>query len=260
MRDEIAMADADIEAAGQRPQAALGIRIGTKGIERTINEPWELPVRRWIDMLQARIVKRSTEAQYEELVRNRVDNLYTLYVDLQATAAAAGYAKVSFSGLEQLTKRAKELHESGQISHADQAASETRRALAGSAVAKAEADVRKKTLVLANLLSIHDAQTDQLKVVGDLENQPSRPEKARNVEELVQLGLHERPDLRAYRLGLLRAQLDWLRALLAPLNQIKLRPWMEGPNDSAPNPGGKATGWSLGAWITLPTSGAIAET
>ncbi len=62
MRDEIAMAQADVVAAGQMPQAALHIKIGAKGIEHTVAQPWELPFRRWIDMLQARTIKTMREA------------------------------------------------------------------------------------------------------------------------------------------------------------------------------------------------------
>jgi outer membrane protein, heavy metal efflux system len=254
LRDEITMAQAHVEAAGQRPQAALFFKIGANGIERTIKEPWEPPFRRWIDMIQSRTIKRVMEAQYEDAVRIRTDNLYTAFVDVQAANLAVRHAKTTLRGLESLTRMADDLQERGQLSQADLASSKTQRAVAASSVVHADTTLRKATLVLANLLNLPDAGVDQFKVQGDLESPPRRLPAALRSEELVQLAIRERPDLRAYRFGLLRAELDWLRALLAPLSQITIRPWVLGPKAEGPDLGGKEAGWSLGAWITLPTS------
>jgi outer membrane protein, heavy metal efflux system len=254
MRDEIAMADADIEAAGQRPQATFGIWVGARGIEHKLTEPWELPLRRSIDVLEARMVKRLRQAQYENLVRQRVASLYTAFVDVQEATVASRYAKASFSGMDQLSKSVGQLLEKGQISQADLGACETRRALAGSAAATAETVLRKKLLVLANLLSLDDAKAAELKVQGDLEDLPRRPEKAINADDLVRRALRDRPDLRAYRIGLVRAQLNWLRALLAPLNDIRLYPWLEVPIEGGQERKRNTSGRSLGVWITLPQS------
>ena len=94
-----------------------------------------------------------------------------------------------------------------------------------SSLEEAKTALHKAKLVLANLLNLPDAEVDRLKVRLDLEGPTVGSPAAPPVEELIRIALARRPDLRAYRLGLYRAQLDWLKALVEPLNQITLCRW-----------------------------------
>ena len=57
--DEIAMAQADVEAACQPPQSSLFIGVGASGIQTWVNQPRKLVPRRWIESLVARSPARA---------------------------------------------------------------------------------------------------------------------------------------------------------------------------------------------------------
>jgi cobalt-zinc-cadmium efflux system outer membrane protein len=91
-------------------------------------------------------------------------------------------------------------------------------------------------------------------VSGDREAMISRPRDAAPTEELIQLALNQRPDLKAYRLGVARAQLEWLQALIEPLNQVAWRRWPDAMAGAGARQQGKAPPGKMTALISLPTT------
>jgi len=221
-RDEIPMAQADVEAAGQPPQAYRLIQVGTNGITSWLIQPRELILNRWINILVARAARRVREAQYQDAVRTQVDNLYTAFVNVQEAEMSVSYAEVALLGLEGLSKVVQTLHKAAQVSNAEVASIKTECELGASSLEEAKTALHKAKLILANLLNLPDAEVDRLKVRNDLDSPTVRSPAAPSVEELIRIALTHRPDLRAYRLGLHRAQLDWLQALVNPQNQLSV--------------------------------------
>ena len=168
--------------------------------------------------------KRVREAQYQDAVRTQVDNLYTAFVNVQEAQVSVSYAEVTLRGLERLLKVIQSLQKAAQDSNADVASIKTECDLGASSLEEAKTALHKAKLVLANLLNLPDAEVDRLKVRNDLDSPTVRSPAAPPVEELIRIALTHRPDLRAYRLGLHRAQLDWLKALVEPQSQITVCP------------------------------------
>jgi cobalt-zinc-cadmium efflux system outer membrane protein len=252
LRDEVLMAQADVEAAGQPPQAWLWIKVGTEGIQMRQIQPREPSLYRWLRIWDARAAKLVTEAQYQDAARTRLDNLYTAYVDVQAEQMRVRLTEVALRGIEGVLKVAQALQRAGQDSRQYAANVQTECDSTKSALGDAEAALRKANLVLANLLNLSDADAEKLRVSG-LDSAASA-RAAPPVEELIRRALTHRADVRAYRLGLQRAQLEWLKALIEPLNQITMR---AGPSDLGllrPRQDGNAPVGSLEAVITLPTT------
>jgi cobalt-zinc-cadmium efflux system outer membrane protein len=252
LRDEIRMAEADVDAAGQPPQAELWISLGKDGTETRTIELRELLPRSWIEIPVARAARRVTEAQYDDAVRSRKDNLYTAFVDVEEAETRVSLAKARFRGMQNLASRVQAFSERGQITQADFAAVKTERELAASALGEDETTLHKVKLTLANLLNLPDAEGEQFKIQLDLEQSIAGDQDVPRVEELIRRALMHRPDVRSYRLGLQRAQLDWLKALLEPLSQIRMRLWPDHEIWPRAQPGQRAPANQMTALVTLP--------
>ncbi|MFI5459394.1 MAG: TolC family protein [Isosphaerales bacterium] len=254
MRDEIPMAQADVEAAGQPPQGYLLIKVGTNGIKTWHIQPRELILNRWIQTLVARAARRVIEAQYQDAIRTRVDNLYTAFVNVQEAQMSVRFAEVALRGVESLLRVAQSLQKAAQVSNVDVASTKTECELGASSLEEAKTALHKAKLVLANLLNLPDAEVDRLKVRMDLDSPTVRSPAVPPVEELIRIALTHRPDLRAYRLGLHRAQLDWLKALVEPFNQITVRPLPDRMELVGMRQPGNAPARSLSMLVSLPTA------
>jgi cobalt-zinc-cadmium efflux system outer membrane protein len=252
MRDEIRMAEADVEAAGQPPLAELWIRRGKDGITTRTIQLRELLPRSWIEIPVARAAHRVMEAQYDDAVRSRTDDLYTAFVDVEEAEMRISQAKARLQGMQTLASRVQTFSERGLITQADFAAVRTERELAASALGEDETSLRKVKLTLANLLNLPDAEGQQLKIQPDLEQSIARDQDVPPVGELIRRALMHRPDVRSYRLGLQRAQLDWLKALLEPLSQIRMRVWPDHQIWAEARPGQHAPADHMSVLVTLP--------
>ena len=253
LHHEIPMAQADVEAAGQPPQEQIMIEVGPDGIRASRVQPQELIPRCWIDTLVARAAKRVLEAQYEDAVRTRVDRLYTAFMDLEEAQRSVSFSESGLDALETLLKLQQDLEKTGQTSAADVARIKTRRALSTSAVLESKAALQKAKLQVSNLLNLSDTEAAELKARGDLEATINQPRNLSPTEELIRLALNQRPDLKAYRLGLVRAHLEWLRALIEPLNQVAWRRWPGEMIEAGARQVRKAPPGNMTVLFTLPT-------
>ena len=224
MRLEIPMAQADIEAAGQSPQASLWVWAGPDGIHVWRLQPRELLPARWADVLLARTRKQIREAQYQDAVRTRLDSLYTAFIDVQAAQLAVRFNQSGLRGMEGFQQVAETLRTRGQLAEVDFALAKARTEMATHTLVDAKMAVTQASLALANLLDLPDAGLDQLTVAindlaskGDVSKPPPQA-------ELIRLARGHRGDLTAHRLGLRYALLEWLKTLIEPLSQITVPP------------------------------------
>jgi cobalt-zinc-cadmium efflux system outer membrane protein len=254
MHEEIPMAQADIEAAGQPPQAFLLINVGTHGINTWRIHTWELFPSRWIDTLVARTLKRVIETQYQNAVRTRLDRLYRAFVDVEAAQLAVNASEANLRGYERLQETAESFLTAGQVPQADVAMIKAQRTIAALDLEKAKTVLVEDKLILAHLLNLPEREIDKLTVPLDLEQATTRAPNAPPVGELIRTALIRRPDLRAYRLGLHRAQMVWLKALIEPLSQIAVRLWIDRAELLQPRQAGKFPAGNLGVIVSLPTS------
>jgi outer membrane protein, heavy metal efflux system len=237
---EVVQARADILTAGQRPNSLLLIGGGKDGAVRL--RSLEIPLKPWARALAARLAARVTEAQYGNAVRNRTADLYSEYVDVQEARVQMRYARKHVEGVEQVLKLMKDLAKLGQIGRSDLARVADAQARATLVATDAEVAERKAKLALADLLNVPDAQADRLDVIELNEDfDPPLPD----IGELTRLALSNRPDLHAHRLGLWRAEADWLRAWIEQLPDLYV---LNEPNQ----PGRADAGGRAGALSRAP--------
>ena len=199
--DEIDMAEADIEAAGQPPRASLFIDVEIDGIRARTARAHEVLPRRWFDTLVARrrgaCSRRSirTPSGFSSTSSTRLSSMS------RRRRIGSAFAESGLRGLGQLLERTEILHERGQVGASEVAQLRVARERATVALGDSEANLKKTRLVLGNLLNLPDADVERLRVRSDLEQftDPGREPPA--AEELIRRALHHRPDLRAYRLG-----------------------------------------------------------
>jgi cobalt-zinc-cadmium efflux system outer membrane protein len=252
--DEITMARADIEGAWQAPRGYKLIQVGPDGIKTWSIQPRELIPSRWINVLVARAARRVLEAQYQDAVRQRIDDLYTAFVDVEEAQLSITYHETAVRGTERLSEMVQMLHKSGQVSNASVALAESERERKASNLEEAKTALRKAKLILGNLLNLADAEVDRLKLRTDFDSLSAQTPAAPSAEELIGVALANRPDLCAYRLGLHRAQLDWWRALVEPLNQITVIPLPSRVDLAGAKRPENAPVPSLGMLVSLPTT------
>jgi cobalt-zinc-cadmium efflux system outer membrane protein len=252
MHDEIAMASADVEAAGQAPQALLLTEARVGGIKTRKIQPRELISRAWINTLVARAARCVVEAQYQDAVRTRVDTLYGAFVDVQSAQTTVSAAEAALRGMDELLKLAQGLQKAGQVSEAAVVANRVNREIDASSLDEAKIALLKAELVLADLLNCSVAQIEQAKVPAELEIAIGRVTESPPLDELIQTALTHRPDLRAYQLGIHRAQLDWLKALIEPLTQITTYRLPDGVELAPKGQAAKAPAARSMSLVTLP--------
>jgi cobalt-zinc-cadmium efflux system outer membrane protein len=235
---EVPQARADIVSAWQQPNSVFFIGSGREGLVRL--RPLGAVPKRWARALAASLAAQVIEAQYHDAVRTHTADLYTAYVDVLEAQVQARLTRASLTSLEELAKVTNGPAESGQVARASIAATD------------AEVALRKARFTLADLLDIPDAEAERLEIEDENEN---RELPLPTLAELTQLALRHRPDLRAYRLGLWRAQAEWLRSWVEQWPDFYA---LAGPDRRGRPVAGKeaiALPWASGLLVSFPDSG-----
>jgi cobalt-zinc-cadmium efflux system outer membrane protein len=256
-RDEIPQAQADAISAGSRAPRHLQIAVGKSGLEVLRYEPLEIVPRRWARALVARRAEEVLAAQYEDAERTQIGNLFTAYVDLQTAELHVRFAEASLKALEQMHGVTKTLFEKDQATGADLARLTAQWKRAASARDDAERALRSCRLVLANLLNMNDAEAESLKIEEvrmslKIEEVGIEAPALPPVEELIRMALRDRPDLRAYRLGLRRARADVILAWVEQMPEIGWLSWFDRRAAGVPGQDGNATSRKWGLLFRIP--------
>ena len=254
LRLEIPMAQANVEALGQLPQTHLLFKVGPEGIRTFEVRRPEFPSTLWVDGLLARIVKGALEAQYRDAVRTRMNDLHRAFVDFQAAELAVRYDVADLRAAEVLLQTQESLQKSGRITDTDFTRVKNHTHVAALRLAESKTARDKARLELADLINLPDAEVDHLKVVNDLKDTTSAARQSPPPAELIRIALSHRPDLDAYRLGLRRAALEWIKALLEPINQINVRLWRDRIDGSVLKRDENAAIGGLNVVVSLPTN------
>jgi cobalt-zinc-cadmium efflux system outer membrane protein len=167
----------------------------------------------------AQRARRVTEAQFQDAVRLQVDNLYTAYVDILAAQLTLRFSVVYADRLKSLLGLTQQLYDRGQKTIGEVLTVKSRLELAELQVREAT-QARAKTLrTLARLLNIPPKEADTLQIrarIVDLRDLPTTE------DALIETGINARPDLLAFRYGLLRAEGDVKSALAQRYSDVYL--------------------------------------
>jgi cobalt-zinc-cadmium efflux system outer membrane protein len=259
---ELSKADADIVTAGLRNnpflfgnvgnvpyQAYSPQRPGMVNYEITVIQSWDVNQKRKSRIRVAQSAKNVVECLYQDAVRLEIDNLYTGFLDVLAAREALRQQQIGLEGLEEVVKQTRVLVEGKQAPPTDLERASFDRDRAFLAVQDAANALRQARQALAVRLNLPPGEADCLELRGalggfDLEL-PSP-------DELIDVALHVRPDLNAYRLGVQRAnaEVQMARADRWADVFVLLTPWQL--QDNSPVGAQNTNSWSLGALVTLP--------
>jgi len=217
LRHELTQADADILTAGLRTNPLIYMDTqfipygkytdqrpgGPTQYDLNITYPLDVSQKRQARTVVARMAKSTLEAQFQDVVRRQIDNVYRGFVNLQAARIDRLMARSSVQRQEQFLDNLKRNARPGDdaaadtIDHLSLVLERARNSLGDSEEAFADAQEG-----LAVLLNIPVEQTASLEPRGRLHDAFPTPPSA---EELAAIALRCRPDLHAARLGVTRA-------------------------------------------------------
>jgi cobalt-zinc-cadmium efflux system outer membrane protein len=187
------------------------------------------------------------EAQFQDAIRLAIQNLYTTYVDVLAARQTVTYAQVSVKGLDEVLKATETLYRQDKAVSADVDQAKSDREIAVVGLLDAEESLRQKKRTLAEQLNLPPDAADRLEVRGTLQDFAPPPP---GDDELIRIALDYRPDVAAYRLGILvaLANLELQRANRFQDAYLLYQPYTYQNNA----PYGKQSGTSWAVGITLP--------
>jgi cobalt-zinc-cadmium efflux system outer membrane protein len=263
MRYEIPMADADILTAslranpvfyadsqlipyGRYSRANPG---GQTQYDVNITHPLDISHKRQARTEVARAARRTVEAQFQDAVRQQVDNLYTAFVDVAAAELTLVFSQTYLKGITRLLQINEELFKGKQISEDPVFALQAQVEQAQLQVREAQQAVSRTTRTLSQMLNVPRNQSLALRIRDKLRDDRPLPQ---NEEELVQTAMQFRPDLAAWRLGLRRAEAEVVSAKRERLSDLYLLYQPYTLQDNRPFGLKSPLSWAVGLTAPMP--------
>jgi outer membrane protein, heavy metal efflux system len=226
---------------------------GTSGgptqYDLNITHPIDLN-RKWRRRADAAVrAQKVTEAQYQNAVRQQIDHLYTAWVDVLAARETISLLQTGLRNLGDQKQAVEALARRGVASRGDVNNVEIQLDSTELTLLEARETHDDANRTLAALLDLPMEEAETFEIRGSLRGAdlPAPP-----VETLIRTGLETRPDLAAFRLGILRAQSEVRLARANRLDDVFLiyQPFSV---QQALVPGERsATSWAIGLTVPLP--------
>jgi cobalt-zinc-cadmium efflux system outer membrane protein len=222
---------------------------GPSQFDTNITYPLDVSRKRQARTVVAARAERVLEAQFQDAVRNRIDDVYGAYVTVLGARQTVRYAVASVRGLERLTALTKQLQERGQLPLADLNVVENKLRIARLSQRDAEATYRKSRLDLGALmnLSVEEAAAIEIRASIEVEAPPLPP-----VDQLLQIALADRPDVTSFRLGVNRAQADVRLARANAYSDVYVLWQPYTYQDNSPYGLKSQYSWALGVTVPIP--------
>jgi cobalt-zinc-cadmium efflux system outer membrane protein len=195
-------ADSQLVPYGQYSNSRPG---GPLQFDVNITIPLDVNNKRRARILVAQRAKRATQAQLQDAIRQGIDNLYTIYVDVQAARQNLVISQAGLKNIQELERQTWERFKRGDVTRGTYDAVVVRLRQTDLQVRESIQKLAQARRALAIQLNILPSQADQLRLRASLKDQrplPMTPDK------LTETALNVRPDLMAVRLGIGRAQAD----------------------------------------------------
>ena len=124
--------------------------------------------------------ERVLEAQYQEAVRQRIDDVYDAFVlGTLAARQTLRYARQSVQGLEKLAAKTEELYRGGSVSRGDYNRIKIQLRTAKLGLIDAEAAYRKAKLDLGSLMNLSPEEIEALEIKGSIDRPAPAPARRR---------------------------------------------------------------------------------
>lgn len=263
MKFEIPMADADVLTAGLRANPifyadAQLVPYGRFSRERpggqtqydvNITHPLDVNGKRKARMEVARVAKRAIEAQFQDAVRQQIDNLYTVFIDVAAAELTREYSRKYLEGIDRLLRVNEDLLEKKQIPEDPVFALRAQLEHAQLQLRESAHAVDRTTRRLAQLLNVPREQAAVIRIRDNLRDE--RPLPA-GEDQLIAAAMDSRADLAALRLGLQRSRSDVALAKRERLSDLYLLYQPYTLQDNRPFGLKSPTSWAVGLTAPLP--------
>jgi cobalt-zinc-cadmium efflux system outer membrane protein len=225
---------------------------GPQQFDTNVTYPLDVSFKRQARTRVATRAEMVLEAQYQDAVRNRIDDVYGAYVTALGARQTVRYAEASVSiqrGLGRLTELTRQLLEKGQIPLSDLNLVENKLRIARLGLRDAQASYRKAKLDLGSLMNLTADEASKMELRGRIDVEPPSPP---SIEELRNIALADRPDLAAFRLGVARAHADVRLARANAYSDVFVLWQPYTFQDNSPYGVKSATSWALGVTVPLP--------
>jgi cobalt-zinc-cadmium efflux system outer membrane protein len=222
---------------------------GPQQFDTNVTYPLDVSFKRRARTNVAARAEKVLEAQYQDAVRSRVDDVYGAFVTALGARQTVRYAARSVEGLGRLTQLTRQLFDRGQETEANVLLVENKLRIARLGLRDAQNSFRSARLDLGSLMNLPVQEASEMKLSGKIEVQAPPPPP---IDELEAIALADRPDLAAYRLGVSRAQADVRLARANAFSDIYVLWQPYTFQDNSPYGVKSATSWALGATVPLP--------
>jgi outer membrane protein, heavy metal efflux system len=222
---------------------------GPSQYDTNISYPLDVSHKRQARTTVATRAERVLEAQYQDAIRNRIDDVYTAYATALGARQTVRYSIESVKALEKLLTLTQELRNKGQISLADLNAVKIKLRIARLASEDAEAAYRRARLDLGALMNLTNVEARSMELRGTIADVAPPPPP---LDELSRLALESRPDVVSFRLGVERAAADVRLARANAFSDVYVL-WQPFTfQDNSPYGLKSQYSWALGVTVPLP--------
>ena len=239
-------ADAQLVPYGQYTRDRPG---GQTQYDVNVSIPFDLSRKRRYRTIDAQQATKVIEAQYQDAVRQSIDNLYTGYVDVLQARRAIAFAEAGLDGLTRALKAIEDLARRGEKKPSDVARVRIQLRLSEQQLIESREALTKAKRALAALLNIPPEEADALQLYGTLklDKLPIPP-----LQDLINTAVTTRPDVVSYKLGLQRAEANIKLQKANRYQDIYLLAQPYTLQDNTPFGLKSPTSWAVGVTVPLP--------
>jgi cobalt-zinc-cadmium efflux system outer membrane protein len=222
---------------------------GPSQVDTNVVYPLDISRKRIARTTVATRAEKILEAQYQDVVRNRIDDIYGAYVTALGARQTVRYTSQSVNGWQRLVTLNKNLHDRGQIPLADLYLVENKLRTARLGARDAETTYRKAKLALGSLMNLTLDEIAKLELRGAIRDEAPPPPP---VAELQRIALDERPDIAGLRLGVSFAEANVRLAKANALSDVYVLWQPYTFQDNAPYGLRSQISWALGVTVPIP--------
>jgi len=223
-------------------------RPGEVGYGITVIQPIDINRKRVYRVIAAERARRVIHAQYQDAVRVEIDMVTTLFIDALAARETIRYVEASIAGLEQLLTTVERLVQAAEMTslERERVLVQLDSAMLAHEQAKSAFDKACERLAAALALASSDGP---LRLRGSLQTDVAQ---VPSLEQAIQLALMNRPDLRAFHLGVQRAgaEIDLAVKERFPDVFVLYTPW--GLTDNTGIGEQNAESWGISGMASVP--------
>jgi cobalt-zinc-cadmium efflux system outer membrane protein len=239
-------ADGQLIPYGQFTRAAPG---GQTQYDVNVTLPIDVSHKRLARVDLATRAKRVIEAQYQNAVRLRIDEVYSAYVDVLFAFQTVIYMDKTVKGLEAVHSKTAKLYEKGDRTRADLNRIEIQREEARIALFDGQEQLRNRKRILGTLLNLPSVEAETLQVRGTLKDLGPPPPP---LDDLIGLALENRPDIAAYQLGVQSAASNVKLQKANRFSDVYLLYQPFTYQNNQPYGLKSPTSWAVGLTVSLP--------